>query len=807
MYFSRPVDIIHNDFPLYHGNSIYYVSGGCGTGKTLGTCLFIREHIQKSNFLYVAPSSKLGSQTAEYLRSKGVIVRVINSKTNPGTVKRDIIQALKTAPECGLVIVVNWQAYVGLPFFPQEKNFQDIIDEIPQLDEFFPIRLLPENVDQIADWIDIRNSVNEYVGEVVALDGAKLGRYLGNVSDDVKDIFIPILKEVASPNKVVYVDLRSWNRVIENQKRGKSDAENTVYFVTLLKPDFLHNAIMLGANFENSLLYHWFQKQYGTRFQEFNEISQHLRPVETASRAIEICYFIEGSYFSKSMGKKCFGQQGTLVEIMDKAAVEFFGDEKFLYIANNDRESASLSAAKGRRISAYSHGLNFFDGYHNIYFSAALNRSPQHFKLLEDLGIDSSHVHSATTHEVVYQAVMRLSLRNPDATSPVKILVADEYMAKRVGELLSIKEIYKIGDINLFKREPLNQGQINRRAKTKKMIDCVFTTNRLGFPSIKGKPHQNVVKRTKILGGGNCKTCFVTFHKDEFAKSTDEFLVREFELQGWVSLLRRCSKNIADSKKNEAPLFNGAIFEPSNDISGYRKQSNFSFSCMLVLDFDDGQLSPEKFEEIFWHRAGRGLKRSFIISNSFSRSPEQPNRFRVIFPYKKPAKSIDEHKAVLNSVIARLKDEGFSTADMGLDPQCKSGIQSFYLPCTNRSCPDYAFFRTHGTNTRDIEQYGIDPSTYWKTAKPERARMPRKSYSDEITVELSPELSERKSTLMAMTENRHYPFFMFGLRLASHFKKDRSMVERHLQDVARTDRKMSKWMKDVLKSLEKYGWI
>ena len=87
-----------------------------------------------------------------------------------------------------------------------------------------------------------------------------------------------------------------------------------------------------------------------------------------------------------------------------------------------------------------------------------------------------------------------------------------------------------------------------------------------------------------------------------------------------------------EKAKGEVPLFNPAIFDASIDPKvGYRTQKNFSFSSMLVLDFDNGNLSPEKFEDIFWHKAGKGLKRSFIICNSFSRSSKQPNRFRVMF--------------------------------------------------------------------------------------------------------------------------------------------------------------------------------
>ena len=126
------------------------------------------------------------------------------------------------------------------------------------------------------------------------------------------------------------------------------------------------------------------------------------------------------------------------------------------------------------------------------------------------------------------------------------------------------------------------------------------------------------------------------------------------------------------------------------------------------------------------------------------------------------------------------------------------------MPCTNRAHPDYAFFRGHGTKTRDIERYGIDPSTYLRTAKPEKART-RRAYTGAVPDTLSPELVETKATLMGMKEGRHDLFYEFALGLAFHFKGDGSLVERHLEDVAGTDPKMKKKVKDCLKSLEKAG--
>ena len=61
---------------------------------------------------------------------------------------------------------------------------------------------------------------------------------------------------------------------------------------------------------------------------------------------------------------------------------------------------------------------------------------------------------------------------------------------------------------------------------------------------------------------------------------------------------------------------------------------------MLVLEFNNGKISPEEFEDIFWHKASADQNRAFMIYNDFERCPEEPNHFSVVFPFKSPALSI-----------------------------------------------------------------------------------------------------------------------------------------------------------------------
>ena len=60
----------------------------------------------------------------------GAAPRVITSETHPKCVKRAVMEALESAPELGCCLLVTWQAFVDLPFFPKRGDWQVIVDEI-----------------------------------------------------------------------------------------------------------------------------------------------------------------------------------------------------------------------------------------------------------------------------------------------------------------------------------------------------------------------------------------------------------------------------------------------------------------------------------------------------------------------------------------------------------------------------------------------------------------------------------------------------------------------------------------------------
>jgi hypothetical protein len=350
--------------------------------------------------------------------------------------------------------------------------------------------------------------------------------------------------------------------------------------------------------------------------------------------------------------------------------------------------------------------------------------------------IGSRLFHTACSHEVLYQCVMRTALRDPNSRQIVHTIVPDEPSARRLAGLIGTSEVNQLGSLYAAPRTPLTPTQKSRNNVAKKSREALFVPksqlnsyikdfgmdsgtflddnqSRFAGPlaALADQPNFDLDGDDGALDetpGGNGPTCFVTFHKEPQAYKADEFLVRQFRTEDFVAFLRQQARAIV-KKKSDKLSFNPCLFEPPDGADGYRRTDYFKQSSFLVLDFDDGELSPKKFASIFWDDAGRGRKLSFVICNSYSRCPEAPNKFRVVMFYKQAATSLEQHKAVYAAIVARLEEHGFTAEAAKLDPQCKSGVQSFYLPCTNEDHPKWAFFTARGTKTQELERCAIDP--------------------------------------------------------------------------------------------------
>ncbi len=559
----------------------------------------------------------------------------------------------------------------------------------------------------------------------------------------------------------MFVHFDSFQRVFERKEiateRGEEEA-NKVHFISMLHPEPFLDATIIGANIEDSLLYHWFRDWHGVEFVENTEISRRSRKMpETIGERLRVSYFIPGNRFAS---KHLFNQEAlegvSNFEKMNRLAIAEFKSEPFLYVPNNGTKSAIEDEPNCTPVPVVCHGLNRFSGYHNVYCPIALNREPFHLHMLEaGFGLSAEVVHRATAQETVYQIVSRTSLRLFDSTTMVHAIVPDHATARRLADLYGSKQVRQLGLGSMFNRPKSLTGAEKQRRYRERWKAANSPDSVLASIELSNEGDDSLVMT--VIQCGN-----------RYAKSRREFSDHRLTISDLMAFLREQSRRKV-TKKAEG-LFNLSVFDPPEGTDDYRTLEHFQSASGLVLDFDDGEMSPQEFERIFWSEAGRGRKISFVLMNTFSRRADRLNKFRVVIPFRRPAKSVEEFHAAYDYILRRIEERGYrkppripNGPDLdagGLDRSSRSPTQIFYWPCTNAAHPDAAFFRVWGIARVGAIRHGTperSPKTLlrrrWRLLCPSRQEPPtkrrsKKPFANGATLAARPEMATKNSSAL-----------------------------------------------------------
>src|SRR5436190_17041345 len=130
------------------------------------------------------------------------------------------------------------------------------------------------------------------------------------------------------------------------------------------------NSILLGANVEQSLLYHWLKHFHGKPLWINREVKAGLRELPNVGDRLSIRYFLPRQFTKAIRERLSTIDELDIIGAMDAKAAEYFGAQDYLVVTNNDRELCL--PANAIRIPVASQGMNTYANVHNIYFSAAL---------------------------------------------------------------------------------------------------------------------------------------------------------------------------------------------------------------------------------------------------------------------------------------------------------------------------------------------------------------------------------------------------------------------------------------------------
>lgn len=258
-------------------NVIQYVSAPCGAGKTTAVCDLIKSTLRhETNVMVVLPTIKLTEEVEQKLKDLGLkpIVIAGDRKQGERSVRSAIMKALRNAPEHGFILLVTWNAFVDLPYFDRKQNWTIIIDEIPTVDSF-ESWTLPRNSMFITEKIEVYLSTIDGLSMVGALDQSALRDELEDHKDDAEEPFRELYGWLVSDSRSVYVETAAWEKFL--QQDGTDEAAATISFLALLNPKLFENTIIMGANFEDSLLYHWLHKHASDPIEEHSVLTGLLR--------------------------------------------------------------------------------------------------------------------------------------------------------------------------------------------------------------------------------------------------------------------------------------------------------------------------------------------------------------------------------------------------------------------------------------------------------------------------------------------------------------------------------------------------
>ncbi len=198
------------------------------------------------------------------------------------------------------------------------------------------------------------------------------------------------------------------------------------------------------------------------------------------------------------------------------------------------------------------------------------------------------------------------------------------------------------------------------------------------------------------------------------------------------------SRQLRDKDKNI--LISPAVFDPDRIPGSRRAKENILFLRHVWLDFENGDLKPSEFPELFPHVR-------MVVTNTYRHTPEKP-RFRVIISTTQ-SMSLEAYDLIYHGIASKLEEAGYSvegwkrtsryapSRKSGLDWGKRAPTSIFNAPCQAEN-PSESFFDIHAElgrmpgplSTRIVRGAPRDSAeTSWPRVQGHRIRSARSCHS------------------------------------------------------------------------------
>jgi len=743
--------------------TINYLDAPAGAGKTY----LLQEKVAKlvksgDSVLFCQPTKLLIDETASAMRSRFPTIeqKVIHGK-NEEPVVGSIINHLKDSQKYigPNVLFITYEAFQRLKFMPSKDSWHLIIDEIPQVYDCFDEQLKVSH-GLITKHMELKNLEDSRYSLLQVTNEGRIRAIAENKSEDrALGLFQKLASRLASPHWENYVLSDGYKRLLSSK-----DESGKLTVFSFLMPGIFHgfeSVTIAGACFKDSLLFRSFS-QKKVRFVEEAEAKESLRFVKHQNgKALTILYALEKNWSKRLRDKN----DGKALAAIAQAVTTEFAELKFVWSANKDVPDSFFGKEhRDDRLPQSPYGLNSFQDVDNVAFLAAHNLIPAHAKFIQQsLGLTPDQIGTAVHRQNAYQAVLRISLRDPANERPKCIFVPDLPTAAWLQSLFEGSTL-RFVDVGLDGENPGRRpGRPQRYANGAARTAACRGNKKAGLQA-----QMEAIKRLFLNEDGSPPPCLPpscspdgafehsidSCNENTFKGSsivTDKSMASSKQQNMRGSLFRNEYENeafciiyinaIADfeyllkdyskrqlATKEDNYLLSPSFFDPEKCSETSRGKGNHLFSNGIWFDVDGGDLAPAAFANLF-------PTLHMIIFATFSSTKKMP-RYRVYMPTTS-IMSYDVYDAITHHILGEIVEAGYPLKEKSagdnrkahrIDTGKLNAASLFYLPCQPDD-PKGKFFRVF----KGKERQPLDPDEWI-----EKIQFPEPEFREEFTSSAGP---------------------------------------------------------------------
>ncbi len=633
--------------------------------------------------------------------------RVFHGHSVSGGVAKQLADYLRCPEDGGQIIFTTHSVLQYVPYWTNKKNLHLLIDEELQAVRNENHRL-PHTHELITKYLNVVSHDAIY-GTVIADDAAIDAMARNKEDDEVFALFAETLRTITNDNWECYVNL-------EHYAKLQTEEGCTLAVHSVLKPDILDgfgSVFMAAAELEDTFIYQLWTEA-GVDFVQDREFTESLLYTGHPNGDLITFYYATTDNWSKRLRSKRL-DDGNVLDLMLAGAAKLFEGTNFVWQANAEYTGDPFGPL-ANRLPNKPHGLNSYSHLHNIVFASSLNPRPDHIKFLQSRALSSAAIRACIYYSTCYQAMMRISTRNPHDTNPKRILVPDLGAAEYLQGLFPESKIQWLEtgipvttlinnggrprkhESNAARRSHQRRAAREKKLNTLRQLAKVSQDHLIKDEGSEGA--ENPIDIISTIGTAVAHGSLFTGKNQSlpfgFVCGDDNDSLVQLLYDVW-------SGNIL-VRKEDNRLISPSVFDPALCSEHDRGLENIVYCRHVWLDFENGDLKPEDFPKLF-----PNLR--MVITNTFGHTKENP-RFRAVI-LTTNILTREAYNILQSQIIAKLEDAGYSvdakpkvganTLRSGLDTGKNVPSSLFYLPCQVEDSADNCFRYYAGDDTEFLD--------------------------------------------------------------------------------------------------------